>query len=121
MSATEVESGQTVELEYVVLSECGHGSFGVVRKCQLRGPVGGGGVVALKRTKQERKFKVGFLAFWFVGIAFWEEVARGLYAGEGMSEWGGQVLIDFLFLCFAFYVVPRFTQNRELQIMQQVS
>lgn len=50
------EMGETVDLAYTNCSVTGHGSFGVVMRAEL--VKGGKGVVALKRTRQDRKFKV---------------------------------------------------------------
>ncbi|GAA5850667.1 hypothetical protein JCM8547_001949 [Rhodosporidiobolus lusitaniae] len=53
--ATEVATRKKVELTYQQQAVAGNGSFGVVVRAQLLS--GGSGVVALKRTKQDRRFK----------------------------------------------------------------
>ncbi|GAA5875700.1 hypothetical protein JCM1840_003179 [Sporobolomyces johnsonii] len=55
VQATDVATGKTVELSYRHTAVAGHGSFGVVVRAELL--EGGQGVVALKRTRQDRKFK----------------------------------------------------------------
>lgn len=55
------EKGETVDLAYTNCSVTGHGSFGVVMRAEL--VQGGEGVVALKRTRQDRRFKVRFVEF----------------------------------------------------------
>ncbi|GAA5828091.1 hypothetical protein JCM3770_000865 [Rhodotorula araucariae] len=53
--ATDRETGEHVQLSYRKTAVAGHGSFGVVARAEL--VEGGTGVVALKRTKQDRRFK----------------------------------------------------------------
>ncbi|GAA6001373.1 hypothetical protein JCM10207_006631 [Rhodosporidiobolus poonsookiae] len=53
--ATDVATGTKHEITLKQTSICGNGSFGVVVKAEL--VKGGTGVVALKRTKQDRRFK----------------------------------------------------------------
>ncbi|GAA6038231.1 hypothetical protein JCM8097_005805 [Rhodosporidiobolus ruineniae] len=53
--ATEVETGHRVEIAYQQTAIAGNGSFGVVVCAELL--EGGTGLVALKRTKQDRRFK----------------------------------------------------------------
>ncbi|GAA5908679.1 hypothetical protein JCM8208_002185 [Rhodotorula glutinis] len=55
VKATSCDSGHQVTLSYRVVGEAGHGSFGVVHKAELL--QGGTGVVAIKRTKQDKRFK----------------------------------------------------------------
>ncbi|GAA5991204.1 hypothetical protein JCM11641_001619 [Rhodosporidiobolus odoratus] len=53
--ATDVSTNKKVEITYVQTAVAGNGSFGVVVRAELL--KGGSGVVALKRTKQDRRFK----------------------------------------------------------------
>ncbi|KAI5480776.1 protein serine/threonine kinase [Pseudohyphozyma bogoriensis] len=53
--ATDASTGESVTLKYQELGVSGHGSFGVVVKAKL--VAGGAGIVALKRTKQDKRFK----------------------------------------------------------------
>ncbi|GAA5842234.1 hypothetical protein JCM11251_006754 [Rhodosporidiobolus azoricus] len=53
--AIEVATGKQVEITYQQTAVAGNGSFGVVVRAKLL--EGGTGVVALKRTKQDRRFK----------------------------------------------------------------
>ncbi|BGP16471.1 hypothetical protein JCM10213_007923 [Rhodosporidiobolus nylandii] len=55
VTATEVETGKKVEITFQQTAVAGNGSFGVVVRAELL--QGGTGVVALKRTKQDRRFK----------------------------------------------------------------
>ncbi|GAA5970219.1 hypothetical protein JCM21900_000829 [Sporobolomyces salmonicolor] len=55
VQATDVATGKTIDLSYRHTAVAGHGSFGVVVRAEL--VEGGQGVVALKRTRQDRKFK----------------------------------------------------------------
>ncbi|CEQ39649.1 SPOSA6832_01182 [Sporobolomyces salmonicolor] len=55
VQATDVATGKTIDLSYRHTAVAGHGSFGVVVRAEL--VKGGQGVVALKRTRQDRKFK----------------------------------------------------------------
>ncbi|GAA5856977.1 hypothetical protein JCM9279_000520 [Rhodotorula babjevae] len=55
VKATRRDTGDQVTLAYRIVGEAGHGSFGIVRKAELL--QGGTGVVAIKRTKQDRRFK----------------------------------------------------------------
>lgn len=57
--ATDCETGEQVELRLRTTSVAGQGSFGVVVRAEMS--QGGSGIVALKRTKQDRRFKVRFL------------------------------------------------------------
>lgn len=93
VSATEVDTKRKVTISYRAVEISGHGSFGVVLKAQLVG--GGSGVVALKRTKQDRRYKVRL---------------RG--AGKGRR---GQAS------CANAATVVRPAQNRELAIMLAIS
>lgn len=56
VKATRRDTGNQVTLAYRILGEAGHGSFGVVFKAELL--QGGTGLVAIKRTKQDQRFKV---------------------------------------------------------------
>lgn len=56
LKATRPVTGDRVTIAYRRLGDAGHGSFGVVIKAELL--QGGSGVVAIKRTKQDRRFKV---------------------------------------------------------------
>ncbi|GAA5886167.1 hypothetical protein JCM6882_004286 [Rhodosporidiobolus microsporus] len=55
IAATEVATGKKVEITYQQTAVAGNGSFGVVVRAKLL--KGGTGIVALKRTKQDRRFK----------------------------------------------------------------
>ncbi|BGP40201.1 regulator of ime2 [Rhodotorula kratochvilovae] len=55
VTATARDSGEEVTLSYRQTAVAGHGSFGVVAKAEL--VKGAMGIVALKRTKQDRRFK----------------------------------------------------------------
>ncbi|KAM0753160.1 hypothetical protein T439DRAFT_333061 [Meredithblackwellia eburnea MCA 4105] len=55
IQATDAATGKKVQLRWKPISVSGHGSFGVVLQAKLL--AGGEGIVAMKKTKQDRRYK----------------------------------------------------------------
>ncbi|GAA5822682.1 hypothetical protein JCM10212_000214 [Sporobolomyces blumeae] len=97
--ATDLKTGQHVELAYRVLGTAGQGSFGVVSRVEL--VAGGTGVYALKQTRQDRRFKNRELAL-MIALRH-PNIVRCHYAYQEPSPDGNP---DEIRLCLFLEYIP---------------